>query len=148
MTTMDLMAILTLVSIVATVLYVAWRKFIWAHPKKWIVTGKSPAGFDVAMGIISRFTPGLKQAGYIEWVDGPFMVTEINKLAAGVLSGTDPMRIKLMYVENVEETALAHEMDHAWRVATTGDCPEPADDKMVAAYINEVNARIARALGR
>jgi hypothetical protein len=148
MTTMDLMAILTLVSIVATVLYVAWRKFIWAHPKKWIVTGKSPAGFDVAMGIISRFTPGLKQAGYIEWVDGPFMVTEINKWAAGVLSGTDPIRIKLTFFDLIENSALAHEMDHAWRLMTTGETPEPADDKMVAAYINEVNARIARALGR
>jgi hypothetical protein len=148
MGTLDLVAILTLVAIVAGVALVARWNWQRKHPTKWTIKGTPPHGLREALAVISRFTPGMPQAGTIEWVEGYFVVKEINKPAAGVMYGVEPIHIKLTYFERIEQTALAHECDHAWRVITTGESIEPSESPMVANYIAAVNSEIAKALGR
>lgn len=129
--------------------FVLWRK----HknlPKSWVHQGVTPPlGVETALRVISRFTPGLPQAGYIEWVYGPFMVGGYPPIkAAGAMLGLEPTRIMLTYFDKVEQSALAHEVGHAWNEVTKqGFGESPADARFVA-WINTVNTAIAKELGR
>jgi hypothetical protein len=147
MSTTDLIAILSLVTVVATVLMLAACHYKWAHPKKWHLKGAPPPpGFDEAMDVIAMFTPGMKQGGYIEWVTGPFFLK--GQRVAGALMGTNPFRIKLMYVYEIEKSALAHEMEHAYQITTSGITLEPSESPGMAMAIATINAAIAKELGR
>jgi hypothetical protein len=98
------------------------------------------------MDVLSVYTPGMKQAGYIEWVVGPFILN--GQRVAGALTGTNPIRIKLMYVHEIEKSALAHEIEHAYQITTSGTTLEPSESPSMAAAIKEMNRAIALELGR
>jgi hypothetical protein len=148
-------------------LYWWWRKrqaakeeLTW--PTTWVHTGRPPPpGIEKALEVIQRATPGMPQAGTIEWIDGPFPLdaTHPGFLVAGTVVSYRPIRIQLMYFDKPEKTALAHELGHVWSALTdqgfgesygidhvTGK-PNPNTDTKFVAWFTELNMQIAVALG-
>lgn len=148
--------------------YVLWRrrqarKQEETWPMTWIHVGLSaPPGIETALSVIQRATPGMPQAGTIEWVDGPFLLdpTYPGVLVAGTVESYRPIHIKLMYFDRPENTALAHELGHVWGVLTnqgfgesygldpTTGKPNPKTDTRFVAWFTDVNRQISAALGR
>lgn len=160
--------LIVVLSAVGIPAYMLWRKWkakqeekTW--PTTWVHTGRPPPpGIEKALDVIRRVTPGMPQAGYIEWVDGPFPLDPMwpNFLVAGTVISWRPIRIKLMYNDMPEKTALAHELGHIWG-ATTGQGfgesypvdretgkPNPNTDTRFVAWFTDVNKQIATELGR
>jgi hypothetical protein len=101
--------------VVGTLIIVAvpmWYVIVYKkrQPKNWYCKGVAPPFFWEAIAIMAKQI-GLPQAGYIEWVIGPFMIGQTK--AAGAMLGTQPIRIKVMYVDPIDQSALAHELVHA-----------------------------------
>jgi hypothetical protein len=132
-------------AVVAGVLYYfnVYRK---RPPSQWQHTGVAPPPFvDEAIQIILRHTTGLPN-GYIEWVDGPWM-EDLGAGAgtvkvAGIMVSTKPVRLKLMWINPVEASALTHEMGHAWSDLTGQGFGEPDFDFNFARWITQVNTEI------
>ena len=122
----------------------AWKSF----PAWWTMKGEAPPMTGVALDIIKQNTPGMKYYGSIEWVKGPFMDGLSSQLLAGLVQSFYPPTIKLMYFEKVEQSALAHEIGHVWRAQTDRAGTEPAADPEFAKWLADVNAQIAKAVGR
>ncbi len=105
-----------------------------ALPKDWIQTGPRPAGVDVALQIIFERAPGkVRAGGYIEWVAAPFWANGV--LVAGS---------QVLYYPLVEQTALAHEIAHAWWEQLYDRTGEGEPDFL--AWIRGTNLAIAAAL--
>jgi len=114
-----------------------------ALPKDWIQTGPRPAGVDVALRIIFERAPGrVRAGGYIEWVEEPFWANGI--LVAGLQFESIPVRAKVLYYPLVEQTALAHEIAHAWWEQLYDRTGEGEPDFL--AWIRGTNLAIAAAL--
>lgn len=134
----------------------AWTRWRKAQERKswptsWVSTGISPPdNLDIALSIIGRHTPGMVQAGTIEWVKDPFSVGWT--MAAGTVMSVKPIHIKLMFFDKVESTALVHEIGHVWSELTNQGFGElysgsdPRSDQRFAAWIKMVNDEIITAL--
>lgn len=148
----DLLGLILLV-VFALVLLGAYLYYRWKYaqykktwPTTWVHKGLAPPpGVDKALQVIAEATPGMPQCGYIEWVKDPFFVGEI--LAAGTVD-YEPIRIKVMYNDLVERTALAHEAGHAWNHYTKQGFGESPQDKRFVQWFTDVNTKIRKALGR
>jgi hypothetical protein len=137
-----------------------WGWFAWRQkqkektwPRTWIHVGRAPpSGIDEAMDIIAKHTPGMPQAGTVEWVLEPFSVGWT--MAAGTVLSTKPIRIKVMFDERVERTALVHELGHVWSELTKQGFGEslgstnPNTDQRFVRWFNTINSEIATALRR
>jgi hypothetical protein len=137
------------VLVVGAVLYARWHqtKERASWPTTWIISGTPPRGIWTALDIIEQSAPGLPSAGYIDWVEGPFEMVPGFKVAGTVIS-TEPIRIKVMWAEKIEDTALAHECGHAWSDLTHQGFGESPQDKKFVAWFTDVNHKIAVAMGR
>jgi hypothetical protein len=116
-------------------------------PTSWIISGDAPAYQAEALAIIAKHTPGMTQAGLITWVDGPFDLAP-GKKAAGVIWSYNPINIQLTYFDKIEETALVHELGHAWNGLTNQGFGESPTDLRFVKWINDINAEIKAAAGR
>lgn len=148
--------------------YLLWKRWkakkqeeTW--PTTWVHTGVSPPpGIETALAVIQRATPGMPQAGTIEWINGPFSLDAMYPgfLVAGTVDSYKPIKIRLMYFDKPEKTALAHELGHVWSALTdqgfgesypvikeTGK-PNPNTDTRFVAWFTGLNRQIAQALGR
>jgi hypothetical protein len=139
-----LIVLATLATVAGTLYYFnVYRK---RPPSKWTHTGIARPPFtDEAVQIILKHTPGLPN-GYIEWIEGPWM-EDLGAgggtiKVAGILVGTKPVRIKLMYADPVENSALTHEMGHAWSDLTGQGFGEPNTDPKFNEWITKINAEI------
>ena len=82
-------------------------------PTSWEHVGTPPAGADVAIRLLEALAPGpVRSGGTVEWVEGPF--TSFGVPVAGILIDSLPVRVRVTRWERVEQSALAHEVAHAW----------------------------------
>jgi len=141
--------LVAILAILGTALFVGGMFYYFNVYKKrkvtsWVIKGKAPPFFWEAMAIIAKHTPGLPQAGYITWVDGPFMTGGVK--AMGVVETTQPnVIIKVTYVDPIENSALSHELEHAWRGVTGLPFMESPRDPEFVKWFTEVNAEIKAA---
>lgn len=148
--------------------YTLWKRWKAKQDEKtwlttWVHTGVAPPpGIETALAIIERATPGMPKAGTIEWINGPFPIDMMTPqfLVAGTVDSYRPIRIRLMYFDKPEHSALAHELGHVWGALTgqnfgesyapnkeTGE-PNPKTDLRFVAWFTDLNRQIAQALGR
>lgn len=142
-----MLVVIFVVALVGLAFWARWRneqrKKLW--PKTWVHIGlEPPPGIDAAMGIIAKWTPGMTQAGTIEWVKDPFSVGWC--MAAGTVDSFEPIHVRVMWNAHVSKTALAHELGHCWSHATKQGFGESPQDKKFVNWINTVNSEIAAAL--
>jgi len=117
-------------------------------PTVWLHVGRlPPKGVHEALRVIVEAAPGLPDCGTIDWVDGPYELPPMGRVAGHVVS-FDPTYIRVTYFENVEQSALAHELGHVWRKLTGQSAAEPAQDPEFGKWIATTNAAIRKALGR
>lgn len=115
-------------------------------PTTWVTSGKAPAFQAEALQIIAKHTPGMPQAGLITWVEGPFQLGP-NHMAAGVTWSANPINVQLTYADKIYETALVHELGHAWSMLTNQGFGESPADMRFVKWISDLNAEIKQKVG-
>ncbi len=113
-----------------------------AWPTTWLHVGTPPAGADEALEILCALAPGpVRRGGTIEWVEEPFLSWGV--LVAGVELSALPVHVRVTRIEPVEESALAHEIGHAFWEQVYGHDGEGTGN--FVAWVAEANAAIRRA---
>lgn len=101
----------------------------------WVHRGVPPKDVDIALQVIyDRLTNKPKRwGGIITWVDGPFFVDSIK--AAGVVDSFEYPKIRLTKFDDIEKTALAHELAHVYEKLVDGD-------SKLYEWVNQTNTMI------
>jgi hypothetical protein len=117
------------------------REASW--PTTWTEVGSPPVASARALRILDALAPApVRSGGTVEWVDGPF--ASFGLTVAGVMVSALPIRVKVARWERVEQTALAHEIGHAFWTQLYGTDGE--GDVRFLAWVTRANAVLSAAL--
>lgn len=88
-------------------------------PAGWTHLGAPPLDVVEALEVLRQLCPGIRWGGTIQWVDTPWRLPYDGALAPGQVLDYQQHRIRVLRLEPVEASALAHEIDHLRRQSST-----------------------------